>query len=100
MIDKFSVQHWWNDDTGKLTKSDNNLSHCHFVHHKSKKMAWEEKNLGLHGGRLKSWHGLPSTNVATGAYPELLHDITYPATTYFNIIPALLNLQHYIEVSG
>jgi hypothetical protein len=37
MIDEWvGTEHWWNDtDKGKLKYSEQNLSQCHFDHHKS-----------------------------------------------------------------
>jgi hypothetical protein len=33
---KMSMEHWWTDtDRGKQKQSKENLSQCHFVHHKS-----------------------------------------------------------------
>jgi hypothetical protein len=32
---KMSTEHWWNDtDRGNPKYSEENLTHCHFVHHK------------------------------------------------------------------
>jgi hypothetical protein len=35
-IKKMSTDDWWNDDTdGRRKYWEKNLSHCHFLHHKS-----------------------------------------------------------------
>jgi hypothetical protein len=59
---------WWIDiDSGKPKNSEKNLSHCHFVHHKSH---WidPDVNLGHHGER-------PATNCLR--HGTFLKDIHY-----------------------